>query len=169
MFDIKVYDGMRLKEKYQNLVGMLEALIKDEEDDIANISNASAIINALIDRLNWCGFYLMKNGELVLGPFQGMPACNRIKIGKGVCGTAAEQKNTLMIEDVHNFEGHIACDSASNSEIVVPIVKNGVVYGVLDLDSPEVGRFTEIEQEYLEKCIEVLNKYIDWNKITEIQ
>jgi L-methionine (R)-S-oxide reductase len=169
MFDIKVYDGMSLKEKYQNLVGMLEALIKDEKDDIANISNASAIINALIDRLNWCGFYLMKNGELVLGPFQGMPACNRIKIGKGVCGTAAEQKNTLMIEDVHNFEGHIACDSASNSEIVVPIVKNGVVYGVLDLDSPEVGRFTEIEQEYLEKCIEVLNKYIDWNKITEIQ
>lgn len=168
MFDIKVFDGMSLRDKYESLVSMLEALIKDEEDDIANISNASAIINALIDRLNWCGFYLMKNGELVLGPFQGMPACNRIQVGKGVCGTAAAEKKTFRIEDVHKFEGHIACDSASNSEIVVPIVKNDVVYGVLDLDSPEAARFTELEQEYLEKCVEILNKYISWDKAAEI-
>lgn len=168
MFDIKVFDGMSIREKYDSMVSMLEALISDEKDDISNLSNASAVINALIDRLNWCGFYLVKKGELVLGPFQGMPACNRIKIGKGVCGTSAEQKKTLRIEDVHSFEGHIACDSASRSEIVIPIVKDEVVYGVLDLDSPEVGRFTELEQQYLERCVEVLNKYINWNKVTEL-
>ncbi|MFD3156956.1 GAF domain-containing protein [Haloimpatiens sp. FM7330] len=165
MFDIKIFEEMDLNEKYENMVSMLEALISDETDFITNLSNASALINALVGRVNWCGFYLMKNGELVLGPFQGMPACTRIQVGKGVCGTAVEDKKTLIVEDVHKFEGHIACDSASNSEIVVPIIKDDIVYGVLDIDSMEFGRFTSLEKEYLEKCVYVLNKYIDWINI----
>jgi GAF domain-containing protein len=163
-----MFKRMSEKEKYENMVSMLEALIKDEEDSVANLSNASAIIKALMDRLNWCGFYFMKRGELVLGIFQGMPACNRIKVGRGVCGTAVLERKTIRVEDIHSFEGHIACDSASNSEIVIPIIKNNVVYGVLDIDSPEIGRFTELEQEYLEKCVEILNKYIIWEKICQI-
>lgn len=169
MFDIKAFDGMSLKEKYDTMLFMLESLIKDEKDDITNLSNTSALINALIDRLNWCGFYIIKDGELVLGPFQGMPACNRIKIGKGVCGTAAKEGKTMRIENVHCFEGHIACDSASNSEIVIPIIKENTIYGVLDIDSPEIGRFTELEQEYLEKLMKILNKYINWDKVASFK
>lgn len=165
MFDIKIFDNMGLEEKYKTMVSMLDALIRDESDFITNLSNASALINALIGRLNWCGFYLIKNGGLVLGPFQGMPACTRIKLGKGVWGTAVKEKKTLIVDDVHKFEGHIACDSASNSEMVVPIIKDNIVYGVLDLDSMEFGRFTSIEKEYIEECIDILNKYIDWKDV----
>lgn len=107
----------------------------------------------------------MRGEELVLGPFQGLPACNRIKLNTGVCGAAVTTRKTQVVPNVHNFPGHIACDSASNSELVIPIVKNNKVYGVLDLDSPELNRFTELEAVYFEKFVEKLNKYIDWNKI----
>lgn len=165
MFDIKVFENLSTESKLDNMLIMLEGLVQGDELPITKLCNASALINALIGRINWCGFYLEKNNELILGPFQGMPACTKIQIGKGVCGTAALNRNTLLIEDVHNFEGHIACDAASNSEIVVPIVKDDKLIGVLDLDSDEFSRFTTLEQKYLEKSVDILNKYIDWNNI----
>lgn len=165
MFDIKVFENLSTESKLDNMLIMLEGLVQGEELPITKLCNASALINALIGRINWCGFYLEKNNELLLGPFQGMPACTKIEIGKGVCGTAALKRETLLIEDVHNFEGHIACDAASNSEIVIPIVKDDKLIGVLDLDSDEFSRFTELEQKYLEKSVDILNKYIDWQGI----
>ncbi|WRY53956.1 GAF domain-containing protein [Clostridium intestinale] len=131
--------------------------LQDEKDIIANLSNISAIIKFYLDRCNWAGFYLMKDGELVLGPFQGLPACIRIPLGKGVCGNAAAEKKVLRVDNVHEFPGHIACDGASNSEIVIPIIKDGEVYGVLDIDSPEFSRFTEVEEKYLTEIV----KYIE--------
>nr|WP_242862149.1 GAF domain-containing protein [Clostridium intestinale] len=131
--------------------------LQDEKDIIANLSNISAIIKFYLDRCNWAGFYLMKDGELVLGPFQGLPACIRIPLGKGVCGNAAAEKKILRVDNVHEFPGHIACDGASNSEIVIPIIKDGEVYGVLDIDSPEFSRFTEVEEKYLTEIV----KYIE--------
>jgi GAF domain-containing protein len=133
-----------------------------ESDVYANISNASAILFAILENINWSGFYFMRGGELVLGPFQGLPACNRIKVGKGVCGTSVEKREVQRISNVHEFEGHIACDSASNSEIVIPIIKNDKVYGVLDIDSFEYDNFSELEEEYLVKFVEKLNEKIDW-------
>ncbi|SMC25942.1 GAF domain-containing protein [Clostridium acidisoli DSM 12555] len=143
-------------DNYDTMLLMLKGQISDEENLIANLSNASAIIKAMVDDINWAGFYLTYRDELVLGPFQGRPACNRIKLGKGVCGTAAESKKVMRIENVHDFEGHIACDSASNSEIVVPIIVNGNLKGVLDIDSPTVGRFKELEEEYFRKFVDIL-------------
>jgi GAF domain-containing protein len=165
MFKLDVLQKMSTLEKYKYMLILIEGQLSSEKDAIANISNASAIIKAVMDRLNWAGFYIIRDGELVLGPFQGLPACNRIKVGKGVCGTAAETRKVQRIANVHEFPGHIACDSASNSEIVIPIVKNDKVYGVLDLDSPELDRFTELEEEYLVKFVEKLNKYIDWEQL----
>lgn len=165
MFDIKVFENLNIESKLDNMLIMLEGLVQGDELPITKLCNASALINALIGRINWCGFYLKKNNELILGPFQGMPACTKIEIGKGVCGTAALKKETLLIDDVHNFKGHIACDAASNSEIVIPIVKDDKLIGVLDLDSDEFSRFTELEQKYLEKSVDILNKYIDWERI----
>ena len=155
---------MTVESKLDNMLIMLEGLIQDEKDDLTNVCNATALINALIGRINWYGFYLMKNNELVLGPFQGMPACTRIEIGKGICGEAASKRKTILVKDVHEFSGHIACDAASNSEIVIPIVKNEKLYGVLDLDSEEFNRFTKVEQDYLEKSMKILNKYIALGK-----
>ena len=165
MFDIKVFENLSTESKLENMLVMLEGLVQGEDLPMTKLCNASALINALVDRINWCGFYLVKNNTLVLGPFQGMPACTAIEIGKGVCGTAALKGETLLIKDVHNFEGHIACDSASNSEIVIPIVKDDKIIGVLDLDSNEFNRFTELEQQYLESSIEILNKYINWENV----
>lgn len=165
MFDAGIFKGMTITEKYENMIIMLEGLVSDDESIITRLCNASALINAVVDKINWCGFYIMKNNELILGPFQGMPACTKIKIGSGVCGTAVSLRKTMRIENVHCFEGHIACDAASNSELVIPIVKDNNVYGVLDLDSADIGRFTEVEQQYLEKSVEILNKYINWNEI----
>ena len=121
----------------------LRSLLAGERDFIANAANFSALLYHSLPVVNWVGFYLQKDGELVLGPFQGKPACIRIAIGKGVCGTAAERRQTVLVENVHEFPGHIACDSASNSEIVVPLVSQGQLVGVLDLDSPALGRFDE--------------------------
>lgn len=165
MIKLDALKRMNTEEKYKYMLMLLEGQLSAEKDIIANLSNASAIIYAVIDRLNWSGFYFMREGELVLGPFQGLPACNRIKPGTGVCGTAAALSETQLVPNVHEFPGHIACDSASNSEIVVPIIKNDVVYGVLDLDSPELNRFTELEKKYLESFVEKLNKYIDWTQL----
>jgi GAF domain-containing protein len=130
-------------ETYSNLASQLRSLVEGERDFIANAANFSSLLYHALPDLNWAGFYLLKEGELVLGPFQGKPACVRIAMGKGVCGTAAQQRETILVDNVHEFPGHIACDSESNSEIVVPLVKDGELMGVLDLDSPVLGRFDE--------------------------
>ena len=155
--------GLTEEEKYKNMLLFLKGQLISEKDIIANLSNASAVIMALIDNLNWVGFYLVKGGELVLGPFQGMPACNRIKIGQGVCGASVSFKQVQRVNDVHKFEGHIACDSSTNSELVVPIIKEDEVLGVLDLDSIEFGRFTELEEKYFKKFVKILVENIEWS------
>ncbi|WP_264738775.1 GAF domain-containing protein [Cytobacillus firmus] len=159
MFSVESYKGTR-EENYQLLIKQLSALLEGETNSIANLSNASALLNQFLDRTNWVGFYLMEEGELVLGPFQGLPACVRIPLGKGVCGTAAKQMETVRVEDVHQFPGHIACDAASQSEIVIPLVKEGNLLGVLDIDSPEKNRFDELDQKYLEEFSEVLVSFL---------
>ncbi len=136
-------------EHYQRLTKQAAALIESEPDFIANLANISALLFMELDDLNWAGFYLLKEDELVLGPFQGQPACVRIPVGRGVCGTAVSTNSIQRIYDVHEFEGHIACDAASNSEIVIPFSINGKVVGVLDIDSPKIGRFSEIDEEGL--------------------
>jgi len=150
------------EELYKDLCKTLTVLIRDEEDWLANLANSSALLWIMLENINWAGFYLYKNDELILGPFQGKPACTRIKPGKGVCGTAAITKQTMLVKNVHEFPGHIACDSQSNSEIVVPMIKNDRLIGVLDLDSPVYSRFDETDQEYLEKFVDILNKYITY-------
>ncbi|WP_257834562.1 GAF domain-containing protein [Salipaludibacillus agaradhaerens] len=159
MFQPKTYEGS-LTAKYDLLGKQLDALLEGEKDRIANLSNASALLNQFLSDVNWVGFYLWKQGELVLGPFQGLPACVRIAYGKGVCGTAAKEKRTLRVEDVHAFPGHIACDAASNSEIVVPLLKNGELLGVLDIDSPSKGRFSEEDEQGLQQFVKVLSSHI---------
>ena len=147
-------------KKYDQLSNQLDALLSGESNVVANLSNASALINQFFERINWVGFYLMEEGELVLGPFQGLPACIRIPVGKGVCGTAVANKHSIIVPDVNAFPGHIVCDAASQSEIVVPLLKNGVVLGVLDIDSPEINRFSEEDRIGLEKVIDILVKHI---------
>ncbi|NLC94460.1 MAG: GAF domain-containing protein [Bacilli bacterium] len=145
-----------LEENYQILLEELKALIHDEADLIANLANASALLNQFLTDINWVGFYLNKNNELVLGPFQGLPACIRIPFGKGVCGTAAQNKATIIVPDVHKFTGHIACDPLSKSEIVIPLIKNNQVIGVLDIDSPIHNRFSHLDKTYLEAFVNIL-------------
>ncbi|RDW21541.1 GAF domain-containing protein [Oceanobacillus chungangensis] len=149
------------KEKdYELLIKQLTALTDGELDEIAILSNASALLNQFLTEVNWVGFYLWKEDGLVLGPFQGLPACIRIPYGKGVCGTAVKEGKTQRVADVHQFPGHIACDSASNSEIVVPVFVNGEVYGVLDIDSPIKNRFDEVDELYIEKFVKTLEQYL---------
>ncbi|MGR4990343.1 GAF domain-containing protein [Vibrio rotiferianus] len=136
-------------EQYQTLTKQAVALIESEPDLIANLANISSLLFMELEDLNWAGFYLTQGNELVLGPFQGKPACVRIPMGRGVCGTAAQTNSVQRVYDVHEFEGHIACDAASNSEIVLPFTINGVVAGVLDIDSPSIGRFSEIDEQGL--------------------
>jgi GAF domain-containing protein len=138
------------REIYSDLVLAARGLLKDERDAIANAANLSSLLFNGLDDLNWAGFYFLKNGVLVLGPFQGNPACVRIEMGKGVCGTAAARRETLIVEDVEKFPGHIACDVASRSEIVVPLVKDGNVVGVLDVDAPIRNRFDDEDRTGLE-------------------
>lgn len=165
MFKLEPLENMTNEERYKYMLVLLRGQLSSEENDLANISNATGIIMTSMDRLNWAGFYILRGEELVLGPFQGLPACNRIKIGEGVCGKAVEEKKVQRVADVNEFPGHIACDTASQSELVVPIIKNDKVYGVLDLDSPEKERFTELEEKYTIKFVEELNKYINWENI----
>lgn len=150
---------------YKIMLVRLEGLLSSETDWLANISNAAALLYANLQDINWSGFYFMKKDELVLGPFQGKSACTRIKPGKGVCGAAVAERKTQLVPDVHLFPGHIACDSASNSEVVVPLIKDGTLYGVLDIDSPIKNRFDELDTKYLQMFVDKLNKYIDWSQI----
>lgn len=158
---------MDRKDNYDTMLLMLRGQLDGEINNLANISNATAIINEMMDEINWVGFYLMKEGELILGPFQGKPACNRIALGRGVCGTSALEKRIIRVDDVHKFKGHIACDCASNSEIVLPICIEDNVFGVLDIDSPVFGRFSPLEEEYLVKFMEILNKHIEWQNFVD--
>jgi GAF domain-containing protein len=143
------------KELFPALTSQLRSLLAGERDFIANAANFSALLYHSLPDVNWVGFYLLKDGELVLGPFQGRVACVRIAIGKGVCGAAAERRQTVMVDNVHEFPGHIACDSASNSEIVVPLVRNDLLIGVLDLDSPSLGRFDEEDAAVLSELVAI--------------
>jgi L-methionine (R)-S-oxide reductase len=141
---------------YAQLAEELRALISGESDWIANLANASALLYHSLPNVNWAGFYLLRQDELVVGPFQGRPACVRIKIGRGVCGTAAARRTTIIVPNVNEFPGHIACDSASNSEIVVPMIQHNELLGVLDVDSPTQGRFDEEDRQGLEAFVEAL-------------
>lgn len=148
-------------ERYEYLLKYLESSFEGERNFIANLANASAVINENLENLNWAGFYLFDKTDLVLGPFQGKPACVRIKIGRGICGTAAEKRETLIVPNVHEFPGHIACDAASNSEIVVPMYLGDRLLGVLDLDSFEYNNFDETDKIYLEKAVEIILRSSD--------
>ena len=141
---------------YKELILQLKALTEGVPYPTANLANASALLWQHLENINWAGFYILEQGALVLGPFQGKPACIRIPVGKGVCGTAVAEDRTQLVADVHQFPGHIACDGASNSEIVVPIHKDGQVWGVLDIDSPLFGRFSPEDQEGLEDFVKAL-------------
>ncbi|WP_456439748.1 GAF domain-containing protein [Caldithrix abyssi] len=162
---IEVPDLANLSKEvfYELLYRQARAMFEDEHDAIANMANLSALLFYSMENINWAGFYLLKNeDELVLGPFQGKPACVRIKVGSGVCGTAVKKEKTLIVDDVHQFPGHIACDSASNSEIVVPMIKNKKMLGVLDIDSPMLKRFSEADRIGLERIVKVLIEYTDF-------
>lgn len=147
---------------YRLLKEQMDALTGTQNRPIPNLANASALLWQILPDLNWAGFYLMEDGALYLGPFQGKTACIRIPLGQGVCGTAAQKDQVLRVYDVHEFEGHIACDSASNSEIVLPIHDGDDVIGVLDIDSPLVGRFSEEDEEGLKEIVRVLEKNCIW-------
>lgn len=160
MFELKKTDSKNKTAFYAELFQQAQGLFYEESDLVANAANlASLMFNSMHD-VNWAGFYLYKGDELVLGPFQGLPACIRIEIGKGVCGTAAKSLQTQLVEDVHAFEGHIACDAATRSELVVPLIKDGELLGVLDLDSPVVSRFDEEDKAGVEKLTELFVKSI---------
>ena len=156
MFDVKdipISDNKR--DFYASLAQQLTGLLEGERDMIANAANMSALLFQFLPDLNWAGFYFMRGPELVLGPFQGKTACVRIAVGRGVCGTAVERKASIVVPDVHAFPGHIACDSASRSELVVPLIKDGRVIGVLDLDSPNPNRFDEEDREGCERLVQI--------------
>jgi GAF domain-containing protein len=146
------------RDLYASLAQQLAALLEGEPDAIANAANMSALIYQILPDLNWAGFYFMRGPGLVLGPFQGKVACVRIAVGRGVCGTAVERKSSIVVPDVNAFPGHIACDSASRSEVVVPLIKEGRVLGVLDLDSPHPNRFDEHDREGCERLVEIYLK-----------
>lgn len=153
------------KELYQLLNEQLKSLLDNETQRIPNLSNASALLNLALKDINWVGFYLINKNELLLGPFQGKPACIHIALGKGVCGTAASQNKTQLVPDVHAFPGHIACDSASRSEIVVPLRSGNQVVGVLDIDSPIYARFDEADREGLEEFARILQEGCIWSEL----
>lgn len=162
MFEVKEINARNKSELYSQINAYLKALLEDETDWLAGISNACALLNQTLSNINWVGFYLWKGNELVLGPFQGKPACVRIGPGKGVCGTAAAKREVQVVEDVDQFPGHIACDSASKSEIVVPIIKNERLIGVLDIDSPIKARFDTLDAEGLTEFVNILNRHLCW-------
>lgn len=159
MFNVEKYQNNKI-ENYALVKKQLIALIEGETNLIANLSNASALLNQFLDQINWVGFYLVEEEELILGPFQGLPACIRIPFGKGVCGTSVAKRKTLRIADVHQFSGHIACDAASQSEIVIPLIKDDRIIGVLDIDSPVKNRFDDVDQQCLEEFATTLCEYL---------
>ena len=149
---------MEKQTDYSLVLAQLKAVTESERDTIANLSNASAVLNMNLPDINWAGFYLVRGDQLILGPFQGRPACVRIAFGKGVCGTAAAADATQLVANVHEFPGHIACDSASRSEIVIPIHRGGELAGVLDIDSPVFDRFQAADQKGLEEVVRILEQ-----------
>jgi GAF domain-containing protein len=159
MYDFKIA-AADTATMYRDLASALEGLVAGEPDPIANMANASALIFETLPDVNWVGFYRNVAGELIVGPFQGRPACIRIKFGEGVCGAAAESRQVQRVEDVNAFPGHIACDSASASEIVVPLVRDGELIGVLDIDSPSTGRFTAEDEAGCVKLGEILSRVL---------
>ena len=159
MYDFKI-EAADTTTMYRDLASAIEGLVAGESDAVANMANAAAVIWETLPDINWVGFYRNVDGELVLGPFQGRPACIRIKFGEGVCGEAAATRQVQRIEDVHAFPGHIACDSASNSEIVVPIIRDGELIAVLDIDSPNTGRFSEEDEAGCARLAEILARAI---------
>ena len=165
MIKLAGIEKMTQEQRLKYMLTLSKGQLSSERDDLANLSNITAIIKACIENLNWVGFYIFRDKELVLGPFQGLPACNRIGMGKGVCGRALETKEIQLVRDVNKFPGHIACDSQSMSELVIPIIVGEKAYGVLDLDSPIKDRFTALEKEYFEKLVESLNTEIQWSNI----
>ncbi|GEA06715.1 GAF domain protein [Alteromonas sp. KUL42] len=150
------------EQQYEQLINQAKSLVSGEHDLIANMANISALLFNNLENINWAGFYLYKEDQLVLGPFQGQPACIRIPLGKGVCGTSAETRTVQRIADVHEFDGHIACDAASNSEIVIPLVVKGQLIGVLDIDSPIFDRFSQLDENGL---VEIAAVLLDSQKI----
>lgn len=162
MFEAADIRHLPKPELYEELARQLDGLLHGERDIVANLANASALIFQSLPDLNWAGFYLMRDDELVLGPFQGRTACVRIVVGKGVCGTAVAEAQTQLVADVHAFPGHIACDAASRSELVVPLIAAGEVKGVLDLDSPTPARFDAVDAEGCERLMRVLLRHLDW-------
>ncbi len=162
---ITVNKDLQDKEKYIALIPQLENLLKREDNYLSNLSNFTAAIKQSFDKVSWVGFYFYDGNNLVLGPFQGKVACTNIKPGKGVCGTSAERRQTIIVKDVNEFPGHIACDSDSRSEIVIPILYNDNLIGVLDLDSTGYESFNETDKIYLEQLIEVLKSKINFKKI----
>jgi L-methionine (R)-S-oxide reductase len=150
------YKPEQREDYYQQLLEQLRSLLEGETNRIANLANAAALLYHSLEDINWAGFYLYEQGELIVGPFQGKPACVHIALGKGVCGTAAQQQQTVRVANVHQFAGHIACDSASNAEIVIPLLKDGQLLGVLDIDSPREDRFDELDQKYLEAFAQIV-------------
>lgn len=155
------------EEKYIEMNQAFKALIKGETDWLANMANSSAVLNQFMENINWAGYYIWRGDQLVLGPFQGKTACVRIEKGSGVCGTAFAEERTVLVEDVHQFPGHIACDPDSNSEIVIPINAEGRVIAVLDIDSPVKNRFDEVDKKYLEKFVEILKTETDFSPLIE--
>ena len=162
MYRIKKQDDN--EANYKLMAYMAKRVLEDESDIIACLSNISAVINGYMSDINWVGFYRALGNELVLGPFQGLPACVRISFGKGVCGTATATQKTQVVRDVEEFPGHIACDAASKSEIVIPIIVDGEVFGVLDVDAPVLGRFGALEEKYLTEIVRLLENHIKTGK-----
>jgi L-methionine (R)-S-oxide reductase len=160
-FALVTHEGATKAELYTSLAAQLRSLLAEERDSVANMANFAALLFHSLPDLNWSGFYLLKGKQLVLGPFQGKPACIRIPLGEGVCGTAAARRETILVANVHEFPGHIACDSASNSEIVVPLVNDDTLVGVLDLDSPSFGRFDDDDAKGLNELVEIFVEATD--------
>ncbi|MDA8352153.1 MAG: GAF domain-containing protein [Firmicutes bacterium] len=165
MFERKQVEGSK-DQRYESLLNQAHSLLEDERDWVANLANAASLLYHSLETVNWAGFYLMRGEkELILGPFMGQPACIRIPVGQGVCGTAVKERETQLVPDVHQFPGHIACDAASRSEIVVPLENGGKVVGVLDIDSPKPGRFDETDRKYLQSFARIVQESIDWNNM----
>lgn len=162
MFDHTSIDSGNKKQFYEQLILRIKGIMEGERDTIANLANVASVLYNQLEGINWAGFYLHKEDQLVLGPFQGKSACIRIPIGRGVCGESARDRTTMVVKDVHDFPGHIACDAASRSEIVVPIVKEDTLLGILDIDSPVLQRFSEIDQKYMEEIVDIIVKGCDW-------
>jgi L-methionine (R)-S-oxide reductase len=165
MHAVRDYSGLAKKNRYQELIKELRATLENEPDALANLSNAAALVAQALDRINWCGFYLLRGNELVLGPFQGKPGFVRIPLGRGVCGTAALQQRTLVVPDVLRFAGHIACDPDSRSEVAVPLLEQDELRGVLDIDSPDQARFDDHDRAGLEEFARTLVPLVRWDSL----